>query len=87
VWFLVRRVSLVTPGRCATLLFVSVSLQVPVESTSVTKPFEVKRLEGEGMPVHNFPSQKGVLHVKMEVDFPASLTAEQKELVGKLFSS
>ena len=53
----------------------------------MTKPFEVKRLDNEGMPVHNFPSQKGVLHVKMEVDFPSSLTQEQKDLVGKLFSS
>ena len=58
-----------------------------VESNTVTKPFEVKRLDNEGMPVHNFPSQKGVLHVKMEVDFPSSLTQEQKDLVGKLFSS
>jgi DnaJ-class molecular chaperone len=60
--------------------------QVWVESTSVTKPFEVKHIEGEGMPVHNFPSQKGTLHVKIEVDFPSTLTQHQKDLVAKLFA-
>jgi DnaJ-class molecular chaperone len=37
----------------------------------------------EGMPVHNFPSQHGSLHVKFIVDLPASLTKEQKEALDK----
>lgn len=61
--------------------------QVFVESTGITKPFEVRVMQDEGMPVHNVPSEHGSLHVKFEVDFPTSLTSEQKELVKKLFSA
>jgi DnaJ-class molecular chaperone len=76
------RVALVSAIPCRDSLLV----QVFVESNTVTKPFEVKRIEKEGMPVHNVPSERGTLHVKIEVDFPASLTQDQKDLVAKLFS-
>lgn len=39
------------------------------------------------MPLHDVPSEHGALHVKFEVDFPVSLSGEQKELVKKLFSA
>jgi DnaJ homolog subfamily B member 11 len=61
--------------------------QVWVESEGITRPFEVRKLVDEGMPVHNVPSDRGTLHIKFEVDFPSSLTAEQKELVKKLFAA
>ncbi len=76
-----RLVVLIPARRCVA------AVQVPVESTTVTKPFEVRQIEGEGMPFHNFPSQKGILHVKFEVDFPQSLSKAQKDLVEKLFTS
>lgn len=59
--------------------------EVPVEYTGVTQPFEVRRIEAEGMPVHNFPSQRGALHVKYIVDLPRSLSPDQKDAVQRLF--
>lgn len=38
---------------------------VSLDSEGVTAPFEVRRIKGEGMPVHNFPSQTGDLLVKV----------------------
>ena len=36
------------------------------------------------MPVHNFPSQRGSLHVKYIVDLPKTLTQEQKDALDKV---
>jgi len=44
----------------------------------------VERIPGEGMPVHNFSSEKGALFVKFTIDFPKQLTREQEEGVRKL---
>jgi hypothetical protein len=33
------------------------------------------------MPHHGFPSQKGVMHVKVKVQFPGELSEEQKKWV------
>ena len=38
---------------------------------------EVRKFQGEGMPVHNFPSQFGDLHVEFRVDFPRSFNQQQ----------
>lgn len=59
---------------------------VVVEHKGVTQPFEVRKVTGEGMPLHNFPSQHGDLLVKYIVDLPSKLTEEQKEAVGRLFA-
>lgn len=40
---------------------------VSLDSDSVTAPFEVRRIKEEGMPVHNFPSQRGDLLVKVRL--------------------
>jgi DnaJ-class molecular chaperone len=57
-----------------------------VARTAVTRPFETVTVRGEGMPVHNFPSQRGNLHVKVNVDFPAGpLTDEQRDVISRLF--
>ena len=37
--------------------------EVDIEKETPTKPMHVMKLPGEGMPVHNFPSDFGVLHV------------------------
>lgn len=42
---------------------------------------EVIRIEGEGMPQHNFPSQKGDLFVTITVVMPTSLSNKQKEMI------
>ena len=40
---------------------------------------EVRKFKGEGMPVHNYPSQFGDLHVEFRVDFPRSFNEQQIE--------
>mmetsp|Transcript_9453 Transcript_9453/g.14173 ORF Transcript_9453/g.14173 Transcript_9453/m.14173 type:complete len:379 (-) Transcript_9453:195-1331(-) len=59
--------------------------KVKVSRKEVTKPFQVIRLAGEGMPFEDNPSRKGNLHIKFVVDFPKKLTSEQKETVIELF--
>lgn len=51
----------------------------------VTKPAEVLTLKGEGMPVHNFPSEFGDLKVTITVDFPPTLTEEQAAALTEHF--
>ncbi|KAL5700944.1 DnaJ protein erdj3b [Ranunculus cassubicifolius] len=50
---------------------------VDIGSKGVTKPKEVKKFKGEGMPLH-FSNKKGDLYITFEVLFPTSLTDEQK---------
>lgn len=59
--------------------------EVEVETDKITRPHSVKRIKGEGMPIHNFPSDFGDLHVKFVVDMPRQLTAEQAEAIKNLF--
>ncbi|CAK9152921.1 unnamed protein product, partial [Ilex paraguariensis] len=50
---------------------------VDISSKGITKPKEVKKFKGEGMPLH-FSNKKGDLYVTFEVLFPTSLTEDQK---------
>jgi len=43
----------------------------------ITKPMETIVLKGEGMPVHEIPSEFGDMHIIFDVEFPKSLTGEQ----------
>jgi len=52
--------------------------QVKIKNAQITKPGEVIRIAGEGMPQHQFSSQKGDLFAKVIVDFPQFLTQDQK---------
>mmetsp|Transcript_45292 Transcript_45292/g.73762 ORF Transcript_45292/g.73762 Transcript_45292/m.73762 type:complete len:369 (-) Transcript_45292:327-1433(-) len=52
---------------------------VDVLKTTVTKPGDVMPIPEEGMPVHNYPSQHGTLLIQFAVQFPESLTSEQKK--------
>jgi len=54
------------------------------DNGKVIKPNEVRKIKGEGMPVHNFPSQTGDLHVTFHVKFPKTLTDAQKEQLREL---
>uniref|UniRef100_A0A5B6YYI2 DnaJ protein ERDJ3B n=1 Tax=Davidia involucrata TaxID=16924 RepID=A0A5B6YYI2_DAVIN len=50
---------------------------VDISSKGITKPKEVRKFKGEGMPLH-FSTKKGDLYVTFEVLFPTSLTEDQK---------
>jgi len=60
--------------------------KVEISSTDVTKPGQIRIIPEEGMPHHNFPSQRGNLFVEFTVLFPETLTEEQKEGFKKLLS-
>ncbi|KAM1042385.1 hypothetical protein ACFX13_032171 [Malus domestica] len=50
---------------------------VDISSKGITRPKEVRKFKGEGMPLH-FSNKKGDLYVTFEVLFPNSLTEDQK---------
>ncbi|XP_068312170.1 dnaJ protein ERDJ3B-like [Pyrus communis] len=50
---------------------------VDISSRGITRPKEVRKFKGEGMPLH-FSNKKGDLYVTFEVLFPNSLTDDQK---------
>ncbi|GJP52098.1 hypothetical protein CLOM_g11200 [Closterium sp. NIES-68] len=57
---------------------------VEIGTSGVTRPGEVRRIAGEGMPIYD-TANKGDLYVQFTVDFPKSLTEDQKEVVRKTF--
>jgi DnaJ-class molecular chaperone len=59
--------------------------EVVISKSGITKPMSVKKIKGEGMCVHNFPSDFGDLHVKFMVEMPSSLSKEQSEAISTLF--
>ncbi|MCL7033340.1 hypothetical protein MKW94_025456 [Papaver nudicaule] len=58
---------------------------VEIGSKKITKPKEVKKFKGEGMPLH-ISSKKGDLYVTFEVLFPSSLTEDQKAKIKEVFA-
>lgn len=58
-----------------------------LETTSVTKPFQVMKVNGEGMPLRDDPSSFGDLFVKVQINFPVELTTEQFSGVESIFQS
>ncbi|CAN1273066.1 DnaJ protein ERDJ3B [Linum perenne] len=50
---------------------------VDISTQGITKPKEVRKFKGEGMPLYT-STKKGDLYVTFEVLFPSSLTQEQK---------
>jgi DnaJ-class molecular chaperone len=57
-----------------------------LKTDSVTKPFQVFQVKGEGMPLRDDPSSRGNLNVKVEVAFPKSMTPEQQQEVDAIFA-
>jgi DnaJ-class molecular chaperone len=57
---------------------------VDISRKKVTQPFQVLKIQGEGMPQHNWASQKGDLYVRVIVDFPSKLTQDQKQKFAQL---
>jgi DnaJ-related protein SCJ1 len=58
---------------------------VSVERKGVTKPGAKEIVKKEGMPVHNFPSDRGDLVANFIIDMPKHLTAEQKAVIAEVF--
>lgn len=58
---------------------------VDIGSKGITKPKEVRKFKGEGMPLH-FSKKKGDLYVTFEVLFPSSLTEDQKTKIKAVLS-
>ncbi|KAG6785049.1 hypothetical protein POTOM_010772 [Populus tomentosa] len=56
---------------------------VDISSKGITKPKEVRRFKGEGMPLH-FSTKNGDLYITFEVLFPASLTVDQKTKIKEV---
>ncbi|XP_068662678.1 dnaJ protein ERDJ3B-like [Aristolochia californica] len=56
---------------------------VEIGTKGITKPKEVRKFTGEGMPLH-FSSKKGDFYVTFEVLFPSSLTEEQKTKIKEV---
>lgn len=49
----------------------------------ITKPKEVRKFGGEGMPLH-FSNKKGDLYITFEVLFPTTLTEDQKTRIKEV---
>jgi len=60
---------------------------VELKSDTVTQPEHVQRLRGEGFPVHNFPADRGDMHIKYTVKFPKELSDKQKEGIKALLNA
>ncbi|XP_047982184.1 dnaJ protein ERDJ3B-like [Salvia hispanica] len=58
---------------------------VDISSQGITKPKQVRKFKGKGMPLH-FNNKKGDLHVAFEVVFPTSLTDEQKTKIKEILA-
>ena len=59
--------------------------EVVLQSKGITRPFEVRKVKGEGMPLHEVPSEFGDLHVKYKVVFPSHINAQQRAFVEEHF--
>eukprot|EP01063_Lacrimia_lanifica_P015170 TRINITY_DN21988_c0_g1_i1.p1 TRINITY_DN21988_c0_g1~~TRINITY_DN21988_c0_g1_i1.p1 ORF type:complete len:377 (+),score=185.60 TRINITY_DN21988_c0_g1_i1:50-1132(+) len=57
---------------------------IEIEREEPTPHGTIIRLEGEGMPKHHVPSERGVLVITVEVVFPSKVTKEQAEAFEKL---
>ena len=60
---------------------------VTVSDSGTTQHGRVRRVKGEGMPQHNFASNRGDLMVDFEVEMPRALTTEQRDALRKILPS
>jgi len=56
-----------------------------IGTEAVTKPFQVIKVKGEGMPLRDDPASFGDLYVKVEIIAPTSLTESQREAIDAVF--
>lgn len=60
--------------------------EVELNSENVIQHNTVQTLEGEGMPKHHVPSEKGKLFVTYNVELPSFISAQQRGKIEELFS-
>lgn len=58
---------------------------LPISKIQPIQPTETSSYPGQGMPVSKRPGQRGDLLVKYKVDYPISLTEDQKRAVAQNF--
>ncbi|CAL4956924.1 unnamed protein product [Urochloa decumbens] len=58
---------------------------VEIGTKGITKPKEVRKLEGEGMPLYQ-SNKKGDLYITFDVAFPEGLTDDKKAKLTNIFS-
>lgn len=58
--------------------------KVKISRNEVTIPGQVLTIKGEGMPLRDYPEERGNLKVTIIITFPAHLSDEQKEGFRKL---
>ncbi|KAJ5072333.1 DNAj-related protein scj1 [Anaeramoeba ignava] len=59
---------------------------ITIEEDSITHHGMIRKYKGYGMPKRHFPSEKGSLFIRYLVDFPKSLTDEQKLRLENIFN-
>lgn len=57
---------------------------VNIERTGVTKPGAKDSIVNEGMPVHNFPSDRGTMVANYIIDLPKKLSEDQKAVIAEI---
>ena len=57
--------------------------KIKLTRTKITKPGEVEKIRGEGMPIYEVSSEKGDLVVTYQVEMPAKLSQDQRDSMIK----
>ena len=55
------------------------------EQGEIVQPFEIERLESEGMPRHQYATEFGDLIVKYKVKLPTKLSDKDREILRQIF--
>ena len=61
--------------------------QVLIANDAISSPGQVIVIRGEGMPIKGVPSEFGELRVELQVNFPKSVSAEEREWLQNHFHS
>lgn len=56
-----------------------------IRANKIVKPNELMKIEGEGMPKHGNPFEKGDLIVAFQIEFPDSLNEDQILIIKSVF--
>ncbi|OTF78836.1 DnaJ molecular chaperone-like protein [Euroglyphus maynei] len=60
------------------------SEEIPLRMNDVITPQTIRRISGRGLPYPKEPSKRGDLIVKFDIQFPTSLTNDQKRAIAEL---
>ncbi|CAE7466429.1 DNAJA2 [Symbiodinium pilosum] len=60
--------------------------EVEIKQSDVTKHLQVLKKRSEGMPHRDDPASFGDMHVKVAVEFPKTLTPQQREAIAQVFA-